>query len=380
MLDLTLFFKNSEESLVFNEHQIGAKIIQNPSDTDEIDSHSICVMHIPEYRGDYENNSNEILNFRNQFYQLYPTLDWSKNIYDLGNLLPGENKKDSFFALEQIISHLLKKECIPIIIGGSQDLTYPMAVAYESLEQLINICCIDEKLDLGQPEEEVLFDSYVGALLFRRPCYLFNHATIGVQPNRNNPNDLELFDKLFFDICKLGEFNSDFKKAEPILRNSDLISVDLNALKSSERLTASENPNGFTIEQLCQISKYSGISDKSTSFGIFNSNAKNPIDGNIVSHLIWYFIDGVENRKGDFPIGNKKDYMKFTVILDDGKYEIIFYKSNRSERWWMEVPYPPNQKTKFERHHMIPCNRSDYENAMQNEMPDLWWKTYQKLG
>jgi hypothetical protein len=29
---------------------------------------------------------------------------------------------------------------------------------------------------------------------------------------------------------------------------------------------------------------------------------------------------------------------------------------------------------------MVPCNKSDYDDAMKNEMPDLWWKTYQKLG
>jgi hypothetical protein len=34
----------------------------------------------------------------------------------------------------------------------------------------------------------------------------------------------------------------------------------------------------------------------------------------------------------------------------------------------------------YERHHMVPCDSRDYELAMQNEMPDLWWKTYQKLG
>ena len=60
--------------------------------------------------------------------------------------------------------------------------------------------------------------------------------------------------------------------------------------------------------------------------------------------------------------------------------EIIFFKSNKSARWWMEVPYPPTSGTKYERHHMVPCNKLDYDNAMNNEMPDLWWKTYQKLG
>jgi hypothetical protein len=66
--------------------------------------------------------------------------------------------------------------------------------------------------------------------------------------------------------------------------------------------------------------------------------------------------------------------------LDDFKDEVIFYKSNKSERWWMEVPYPPQAGSKYERHHLVPCDMQDYEQAMKNEIPNLWWKTYQKLG
>jgi hypothetical protein len=45
----------------------------------------------------------------------------------------------------------------------------------------------------------------------------------------------------------------------------------------------------------------------------------------------------------------------------------------------MEVPYPPKEGSKYERHHLAPCNKEDYDNAMKNQIPDLWWKTYQKL-
>jgi hypothetical protein len=46
----------------------------------------------------------------------------------------------------------------------------------------------------------------------------------------------------------------------------------------------------------------------------------------------------------------------------------------------MEVPYPPQKGVQFERHHLVPCEATDYESAMKNELPDLWWKTYQKLS
>jgi len=73
------------------------------------------------------------------------------------------------------------------------------------------------------------------------------------------------------------------------------------------------------------------------------------------------------------------DYKKFTVVMEESNNELVFFKSNKSSRWWMEVPFPPNNETKYERHYLVPCNKEDYENAMKNELPNLWWKTYQKL-
>jgi len=321
-----------------------------------------------------------MLDFRSACYSLFPGQDWNMKIYDLGDMSPGASLTDTYFAVQTVVGELIKNSCIPVLVGGSMDLLHAVSVGYEVTEQLINICAIDERISLGKPDEEITSDGYLSSLLLRRPCYLFNHATIGLQPNRNNPMNLDLYDKLYFDVCRLGAFNADFKLAEPILRNSDIIGMNLEALKASERMVEEGNPNGFTVEQFCQIAKYSGISDKLSCFGIFNPVHALGQDSAIVAHTLWYLVDGIESRKGDFPIGSKKEYMRFTVIMDNEFQELVFYKSNKSERWWMEVPYPPSEQVKFERHHLVPCDQQDYENAMKNELPDLWWRTYQKLG
>ncbi len=378
MLDLTLFFQppasvnTTEGSLYHNIHFF-------PESITEIDRNSICIFHVNEYRGKGEENQ-PMLDFRSACYSLFPGQDWNMKIYDLGDMSPGASLTDTYFAVQTVVGELIKNSCIPVLVGGSMDLLHAVSVGYEVTEQLINICAIDERISLGKPDEEITSDGYLSSLLLRRPCYLFNHATIGLQPNRNNPMNLDLYDKLYFDVCRLGAFNADFKLAEPILRNSDIIGMNLEALKASERMVEDGNPNGFTVEQFCQIAKYSGISDKLSCFGIFNPVHAHGHDSAIVAHTLWYLIDGIESRKGDFPIGSKKEYMRFTVIMDNEFQELVFYKSNKSERWWMEVPYPPSEQVKFERHHLVPCDQQDYENAMQNELPDLWWRTYQKLG
>ena len=251
---------------------------------------------------------------------------------------------------------------------------------YERLEQLVNTCSIDRSIDIGATEAELNSKNYLSHMLLQRPCYLFNHAIIGLQQPYAAAAEQELFDKLFFDICRLGEFNQDFRLAEPHLRNADIISVDIESIKTAELGSTSGAPNGFTAAQFCQIAKYAGISDKATSIGFFSEVQLGQTGAALLAEGIWYFLQGYFARVGDFPFGSKTDYTKFTVFMDQVSRELVFFKSNKSARWWMEVPYPPQQGSRYQRHHLVPCNKSDYDNAMNNELPDLWWKTYQKLG
>jgi len=58
---------------------------------------------------------------------------------------------------------------------------------------------------------------------------------------------------------------------------------------------------------------------------------------------------------------------------------VIFVKSKKTDRWWMQVPYPTGG-SRNERSHLVPCSYEDYKIAVSGEMPDLWWRTYQKLS
>ena len=59
--------------------------------------------------------------------------------------------------------------------------------------------------------------------------------------------------------------------------------------------------------------------------------------------------------------------------------DIVFFKSKKSDRWWMQVPYPSSSNSKYERHLLVPCSYTTYEVALTDEMPDQWWLTYKKL-
>jgi arginase family enzyme len=384
MSDISIFFSAiGSIDKEFLSDQLGAIIERNEGDFPEIKAGGVALLFVPEYRGNTSMSSDLVAHdgFRAKFYELFSHIDWKFPIYDLGNIIPGKELKDTYFAIEQVVFELVKKRVIPIVVGGSQDLTFAMYKGYSRLEQTINTCAVDHKLDLGDVEKDIHSEGYLSHMLMQRPCYLFNHANIGLQIPYAGIKDLELFERLYFDACRLGEFNADFRRAEPHLRNSDLLTIDFNSIKASETLTKEAQPNGFYAEQICQIAKYAGISDKLSSIGIFNHVGTNNSEtaDHLLAELIWYFVDGYAQRKADFPIGSKAQYTRHIVAMDDFEEEIVFYKSNKSDRWWLEVPYPPQEGMKYERHHLIPCDYEDYEKAMNNELPDLWWKTYQKL-
>ena len=379
MTDLSIYFQPNTSAYSFEANQLGSIIESYTASFPELKGPGCALISVPEFRG-ANNPNNPISAFRSLFYRLHPEANWKLPIYDLGTIEPGATIQDTYFALANVVSELVKNQIIPIVVGGSQDLTMALYQGYEKLEQLVNTCAIDRSIDIGSTEDTLHSKNYLGHMLVQRPCYLFNHAVIGLQQPYAPAAEFELFEKLFFDTCRLGEFNQDFRLAEPHLRNADIISFDLQAIKAADLGTTTGAPNGFTAAQFCQVCKYAGISDKVTSIGFFTEDTLGQVGTTLLAEGIWYFLQGYFARVGDFPFGSKADYTKFTVFMDEVSRELIFYKSNKSARWWMEVPYPPQSGSRFERHHMVPCNKSDYDNAMKNELPDLWWKTYQKLG
>ncbi len=320
---------------------------------------------------------------RGFLYKLYGG-SFNARVADLGNIHAGHSAEDTYFALRNTVDALVRKNIIPIIIGGSQDLTYAQFLGYKDLEQTINVVAVDSVFDLGNPEANITNCSYLGKIILHQPNYLFNYSNIGYQTYLVDQTSLQMMDKLYFDAYRLGQIRDKIEEAEPIIRQADMLSFDITAIKHSDApANPNASPNGFYAEEACQIMRYAGMNDKLSSLGIYEINPSQDVSGktaHLAAQMIWCFMDGYYNRKNDFPGRSNPDYLRFHVVLQEEKYEINFYKSKKSDRWWMEIPYPPNGSLKYERHTLIPCSYKDYTDATNNEIPDRWWQTYQKLS
>ena len=65
----------------------------------------------------------------------------------------------------------------------------------------------------------------------------------------------------------------------------------------------------------------------------------------------------------------------FIISHDNMDHEITFYKSLKSERWWMSVPNLKNNKKII-----LACSHEDYTQACIHEIPDVWWKAFQRIN
>ena len=350
----------------------------------DLDNIDIAILGINEDRNAINNegcaNAPDII--RKKLYKLFEGGNKTK-IADLGNIKKGNTINDTYFAVTSVVSELLKNDIIPVLIGGSHDLTYANYQAYESLEQVINIVAVDSVFDLGKSEEDFNSQSYLSKIILHQPNYLFNYTNIGYQTYLIDQEAIGLMKNLFFDIYRLGNVRANIEEVEPIVRNADLVTFDISSIRQTDApANGNASPNGFYGEEICQIARYAGMSDKLTSIGFYEVNPKldrQEQTSHLVAQMIWYFIDGFYNRKHDFPLQEKENYIKYLVSIKDHKDEIVFYKSKKSDRWWMEIPIKTNMKPKYERHYLVPCSYQDYQTACKDDIPDRWWQAYQKL-
>lgn len=345
----------------------------------DLDTAKIALLGIPEERNsvDYlgdELNLNEI---RKSFYNLYPG-NWSNGISDLGNLILGNNSEETYGRLISLLTILFKKDIIPILIGGSQDLLYSVYRSYDSIQNTVNIVNVDSNFDLGDSSKPINNLSYFGKIILEKPHNLFNYSNIGYQTYHNSQEEIDLMDNLYFEAYRLGEVCSKIRLVEPVMRDADIVSIDMKSIRSSELSSRQKfSPNGFDGKEICAISRYAGISNKVSSFGVFEYKSSNEdeVTEMLISQIIWYFIEGVNCRITDSDFNNYDEYNKFTVIVDE--YQLIFYKNKITSRWWIEI-FGEGSNTKLKETTLLPCTIEDYETAKKGNIPERWFRAIKK--
>ena len=168
----------------------------------DIEQTDIALIVVPESRGssfNLEQNETAYIDFRKGFYNLFRG-SWKLRISDFGNLKCGMSLKDTYFALNDIVSSLLSQSVFPIVIGGTHDLVYPIYQSYESFTKGVNLLCVDSKFDLlDQDMSNINAHNFLGYIIKQQPNHLNNFVNLGYQSYLCQHDESNLLEKMFFD-------------------------------------------------------------------------------------------------------------------------------------------------------------------------------------
>ncbi len=367
--DIISFIKSSKIGSIGEKIQIHTSSLGLP----DIELTDIAIIGISEIRNSFfESNDFNLSNFRKEFYELNIG-KWKKSISDLGNLPNGESTKDTYHAITEICLFLREKKIITIIIGGSNDIIFPIFKSYNNFNKKINIVSIDNQFDLHQEEDLLSSRSYMNKIIIDDSSRLNDFTNLGYQRHLCSPDEIDLMEKLFFDYISLGDLIGDDKSAEPILRDAHIIGLDMKALSwVSSGDSECGNPNGIDSRLICILSRYSGISDKCRYFGLFEL-LNNSISTKLYAQIIWYFIEGVNSRFSEPIFSDDSGFIRYNVSVS-GR-DLIFIKSKESERWWLEITLSVESGGK----RYLPCLESDYNSALNDNIPERWLRAVKRI-
>ncbi|MFA9289750.1 MAG: hypothetical protein ACEQSF_00790 [Solirubrobacteraceae bacterium] len=292
--------------------------------------------------------------FRKEFYKL-KFGDWHSEVFDLGNFLQGNSEQDSIFAIKEICDYLLVQKNTRIILVGDQTKQINWQHYALGENKFLKITNIDSKIPIGNLNLPLSLENYLGKL-FESDLKIYNYNHIGYQSYYVSYKELELLDQLNFCYYRLGEVYEKIEYFLPTLQNSNSVSINLRAISNYNGLGSFNNGNGFSNREICNLSYFAGLSSELNTFGLYNfsENKVNSLENELVGQMLWYFIEGFNNKQEEvFEINNQIE--KYSLPFQ--KKNIVFFKNKINNKWWAKIG---------ENIEVFPCSLQDYEEAVNN--------------
>jgi len=304
--------------------------------------------------------------------ELYKMFHWHSGIKiaDAGNIRDGAKPGDTRAALLTVLQEIHEAGKIAIVIGGAHDLTLQQYEVFKKAGQLAVGAVADMLIDLDDAEE-ITAGSFLMDMLTGTPNFISHYSHIAFQSYYAHPKMLETLDKLRFDFYRLGKVREHVEDMEPVLRISNFFSFDISAVRYCDApANIAGSPNGLTGEESCMLTRYAGMSDKLTSFGIYGYDHRldsHNMTARLIAQMIWYFVDGLLVRKTEANLADRNEFDIFNVVFTDN--DTVFLKSKRTNRWWMKLPDGT----------FVPCSYNDYLIASNDQIPERWLREQERL-
>jgi arginase family enzyme len=316
---------------------------------------------------------------RGELYKLAKIPGKSK-IIDLGNMKQGVSFNDTLAGLTDILSLLLSENIFPVIIGGSSALIPAIDKAISQHVKKYTLTAVDPRIDFSSDRKEPDSFNYLNSIISNHKSSFAHYINIGYQTYLNDQQIINRFLKKRSELIRIGDVRQAIYLTEPLFRDSDVTIFDISAVRQSDAPgTICPSPNGFYGEEICLLSRYAGISDKLKIFGLFDVNPefdiRNQTTG-LAAQILWFFLEGFSQKQYETPVlslSNSGRFIKYHVRITDLEDDMIFVKSNLTDRCWIEIP------GESEENFYVACSYDDYLKANRNEVPDRWVQAMERL-
>ena len=291
-----------------------------------IDKFDLALIGIPEDQNAFVKGSAPAPDHvRSKLYQL-SSINRKISVIDLGNLKITGRINDTYYALRDITSELRTKNVIPVFIGGSQDLTFGINMAFESTGKLFTLGTIDARIDYGYKGKKISSANYLDFILNGKNPAKYNYFNIGHQAYFSHHKIIDQLEKKAYECIRLGTARTDLSDIEPYLRDAGFISIDMSCVRHSDAPGVTiPSSNGFFGHELCQIARYAGTATKIEGIGYFELSPENDINdhtAHLAAQAIWYFIEGYSLRLNES--ADKQGNKKYILRLNDLDHDMIF--------------------------------------------------------
>lgn len=358
-------FYDQKPTSSFEVWQLGFKTVPiiNYLDFEQLPKNAICLIGL----NDFE--SNRIRDILLSMSSPSETFE----LFDLGNTRTEDGITNAIISQE-----LIAIGATPIFIGRNINQCLVQYFGYHNSELLSNLVLIDDKLRF-QARDIRQSRGYLDKIFDLSPLRLFHLSILGYQTHYVDSKALDFLHQHHFEFYRLGVLKYNIEECEPALRDADIVSFNISAIKASDAPGQTElGSSGFTSEEACQIARFCGMAYKVSSFGIYGFKVdRDPtgITADTIAQMVWYFIEGFINRKQDHP-NSFKGLSEYVVHFDDNSTNLKFWKSESSGRWWMEIPYKLDASP---RKHFIPCSYNDYLSACEQQLPERLIDAYKRF-
>lgn len=249
---------------------------------------------------------------RRAFYKLTPTksaalTDADVRIFDAGNLKKHMKLEDALSKLESLVGYLLRYGHTPVVLGGSNDMSYANFRACEAIRGRCGAINIDSHLDVRDFSGGINSGTPYRMLIEEKTLRGADFAEYGAQEFVNSREHLSYARSSKVQVYTLNQVRAKGNSAafleayravckEP---GSVYVSFDMDSVRSSDAPGVSApTPTGLTAEEILECAYLAGSEMKTAMIDICEFIPAHDVDGRtakLAAMVVANFLTGAAN-------------------------------------------------------------------------------------